>query len=102
MSEIPITNEDLPEHRVAIVVFASVHAVDELDAGHIAEAAVRAALRSGVSPEHGDLELRRPARQGDSGPLRVRVPVHEIRELGMACGNGYLWVSPTGKAYRRS
>lgn len=102
MSETPITNEDLPEHRVAVVVFTSVRAVDSADARYIAEAAVRAALLSGASPEHGDLELRRPARQGDSGPLRVRVPTHEIRELGMACGNGYLFIEPTSKAYRRS
>lgn len=98
------TNSELDEYRVAVVVFTSVRAVDRLDARHIAEAAVSLVIRDaqrvhpGSSGEPcGELFMRRVSQ---SQNLCIPVQVAAIRELGVACGNGYLWVEPTAKAYR--
>ena len=90
-------NSDLPEHRVAMVLFTTVRAVDQLDASGVARLAIVSALKDSriVRPGHPATLL---AKFRDS---EVPVQVHEVLELGAAGGNGYLWTWPTGKAYPR-
>jgi hypothetical protein len=86
----PQTNADLPEHRVSVVVFATVRAVDERDAADLAERAVCQAL----SPS-GKIVFRDPHRN-----FQVPVEVALVRELRNT--DGYLYVGATPKAYRGS
>jgi hypothetical protein len=90
-------NSDLPEHRVAMVLFTTVRAVDELDAAGVARLAIVGALKDSrvVRPGQPATLLAR-FRDGE-----VPVQVHEVMDLGMAGGNGYTWTKPTGKAYPR-
>lgn len=98
----PQDNADLPEHDVAVVVFTRVCAVDEINAANIAERAVRQAVRDALKTRYGrnhepygELEFRDLLRN-----FRVPVVVTDVHELGMACGDSYLHVTPTRKAYR--
>lgn len=96
-------NADLPEHRMAVVVFTTVRAVDRLDASHLAEDAVALALGHAEQVQQGRTEIRGElmmSRDRIDVSLRIPVQVAAIRELGIACGDGYLWVEPTSKAYR--
>lgn len=79
-----------------ITVFASVRAVDEVDAGYIATAAMRRAFKTSSI-------------QGYAAPLTIQVQlkgdwlpvhIHTLMETGMAAGNGYLWTYASSKAYR--
>lgn len=90
-------NPDLPEQRVAITVFATVRAVDLVDAGFIAQAAIRRALLEVHRRDHEGLVVMSPMRHGG-----VPVRIHKLMETGMAAGNGYLWTQLTPKAYRES
>jgi hypothetical protein len=92
-------NADLPEFDVAVVVFTRVRGVDRIDASHIAESAVARAIMDAPAPPGADLVLRRTTQTQN---LQVPVQVAQVRELGIACGNGYLWVEPTKRAYRES
>lgn len=91
----PIEDE-LPEHRVSVTVFATVRGVDELDAGSIAQVAVRRALLD-VRATEDEFVVMCPHRDGDR-PVRI----HTVMETGMAAGNGYLWTHTTSKAYREN
>lgn len=84
-------------HRVAVTVFASAPGVDEIDAGHIAVAAIRHVLRAARDPERDDLVISAPLR---TGPVPIRI--HRVMETGTAARNGYLWVRTTGQAYREA
>lgn len=86
-------NSDLPEHRVAMVVFTTVRAVDELDGHGIVRHAIRSALKAESIDTDKVLLL---ARFRDAA---VAVRVHDLVEVGTAAGNGYLWTRPTSKAY---
>jgi hypothetical protein len=88
-------NADLPEHDVAVVVFARVRAMDYADAAHIAERAVRDLIDRNRPPV---IHLRRLTRTQN---LRIPVTVVEVRELGIACGDSYLRVTPSSKAFRQ-
>lgn len=90
---------ELPEHRVAVVVFTSVRAVDFSDASYIAETAIRQALKTSSieDPKHLTVTAKFPGRDE-----RVKVHVRCLREVGMAAGNGYLGTGTTSKAYRES
>lgn len=90
-------DDERGEFDVAVVVFVRCRAVDRIDAGHIGEAVVREALVD--------------AAEKRAMPLVVPVPRHlpgetatvaGVMDLGVACGNGYLWTSPTLKAYREA
>jgi hypothetical protein len=94
-----VTNSDLPEHRVAVVVFTTVRAVDFADAAYIAETAVRQGIRSAMT-ENWDLIYRHKQRQGDAGPAEIPVHFVALREVSVAANSGYLGVSPTSSAYR--
>jgi hypothetical protein len=88
-------NSDLPEHRVAMIVFTTVRAVDELDGHHI----VRHAIRSALAAESVDTDkVLLLARFRDA---EIGVRVHDLIEVGTAARNGYLWTKPTGQAYPR-
>lgn len=93
--EEPRDDRALPEHRVAMVVFTTVRAVDQTDAAGIVRHAVRNAVRMASIDNEAAVLL---ARFRDA---RVRVQVHELMDLGMAAGNGYVWIHPTAKAYPR-
>lgn len=98
----PHTNEDLPAHRLVVMLFTEVRAVDRLDASHIAEGAVRSALRP-FAPEDRRfwvLPFSRPPHRDELRGWEVPVRVSEIRVLGLTCGDGYLFLEPTAKAYR--
>lgn len=88
--------DELPEHRIAVTVFAVARGVDQDDAGSIAVYAIRKALAdtAGVRlGQPGDITV-----QHRSGPLTVRIVT--AMDTGTAAGNGYLWTEPTPKAFR--
>lgn len=92
----PRDNSDLPVHQVAMVLFTTVHAVDNLDAAAVARVAIVSALKdSMVVRPHAPATIM--ARFRDAS---VPVQVHEVMDLGVAGGNGYVWIKPTSKAYR--
>ncbi|WP_190824731.1 hypothetical protein [Saccharopolyspora pogona] len=86
---------DLPIQNVAVTVFVSVPAVDQLDGAFIAEIAVRQALRSTCT----DTKTRRHTVQLRDGEQRD-LTVAAVREIGMAVRNGDLWISPTHQPFR--
>jgi hypothetical protein len=94
-----VTNSDLPEHRVAVVVFTTVRAVDFADASYIAETAVRRGISNSLT-ENRDLIYRHKQRQGDAGPAEIPVHYIAVREVSAAANSGYLGVTPTSSAYR--
>lgn len=90
-------DEPLPEHRVAITVFATTCAVDSLDAAHIATLAIRQAIATAAG--NGSLAFPQaiPAKfRDESRPVQVVGAM----ETGTAAGNGYLWTAPTSKAFK--
>jgi hypothetical protein len=89
----PRDNSDLPEHRVAMVVFTTVRAVDELDGHGIVRHAIRSALKTS-SVEAPILTVMARFRDGE-----VPVKVHDLVEIGTAAGNGYVWIKPTNRAF---
>lgn len=89
----PRDNSDLPEHRVAMVVFTTVRAVDAIDAANIASHAIRSALKTS-SVEAPIRTIMARFREA-----AVPVQVHDVMDLGVAGGNGYVWIKPTNRAY---
>lgn len=83
--------DDLEWHDVGIVVFMRAPGVDARDAEARAEWAIRRAIRP--TP---DATLLDEGRNGTGAAM----PVLDVQEVGMAAGNGYLWLRPTRKAYR--
>jgi hypothetical protein len=97
-------------HRVAVVVFCETEGVDYHDAGTGAVMAIEHALNGGETGATGHAALARVASGDDNPPrvgfirkdgLRVMADVHDVMEIGMAAGNGYLWTHPTRKAFPR-
>jgi len=86
-----MSREDLPEQRVAVTVFATVRAIDELDGANVAAYAIRDALRQ-ASNVSGHLIVRHV-----TGEIPVRWGV--VMDTGTAVGRGYLRVRPTSKAF---
>jgi hypothetical protein len=87
----------MSKHRIAVTVFCIAEGVDEVDAGHAAEYAVRQALGQGrpkPTPYALDPVVIYPGAQ----PLPP-VEVHEVMDTGVAAGNGYLWLRPTSRGY---
>lgn len=82
---------DREKHRVAVVVFAEVEAVDHGEAAYIARRSVRAALADGGLPAEVGFDHR-------SGQ-HLDATVHDVMDLGMAARDGYLWTTPTSRAY---
>lgn len=92
----PRDNSELPEHRVALVLFATVRAVDDRDAASLVELAIANVLRDSCADRPGPsatLLVR-------FGTAEVPVRVHQLMELGSAGGNGYVWIKPTNRAFR--
>jgi hypothetical protein len=96
------TNADLPEHRVAVVVFTTVRAVDALDALNIAESAVRKAIRDARGEFHSGHKLIYLEKITKTVRWLVPVTVHSVLEVSRAARNGHLGVSATPTAYRES
>jgi hypothetical protein len=90
---------DLPEFRVPITVFASVHAVDFADAVGIAERALKQAfVTSSLHRPDGPLTIQ--AKFDKQNKPAVPVRIHKTRETGSAARNGLLGIEPTNDAYR--
>lgn len=90
-------NDELPEHRVAVVVFASVRAVDLSDATGIARVAIQQSLRT-CSINHPSALTTVQARFPGQSPAPVHV--HRVEDLGSATYGGYLGTKVTDRAYR--
>jgi hypothetical protein len=82
---------ELDWHDVGVVVFMRAPGVDARDAAARAEWALRRAIRA--TP---DASLTDEGRNGTGAAM----PVVDLMEVGMAAGNGYLWLRPTPKAAR--
>lgn len=88
------------KHRIAITVFCVAEGVDEIDAGHAAEFAVRKALGQGQprpTPYNLDPVILSPGTPRERSLTPVEV--HDVIDTGVAAGNGYLWLRPTIRAY---
>lgn len=95
------TNADQPQHRIAVVVFTTVRAVDYGDGAGIVEDAVRKLVREApgnYTPQLGKSIVFE--RERTDATWQVPIEVHAIRELSMAAGNGYVTVVPSAVAYR--
>lgn len=88
--EAPIELPD-EEHDVAMVVFCRAAGVDAHDAAD----RVRQALRRRLRP---DDPMPLPHRRGIVAGREVTVAA--IMELGGTAVNGYVWLKPTGRAFR--
>lgn len=89
-----MSRDRLPTHRVGIVVFATVDAVDQADAAGIATVAIRNALKASRTDVDTALIVMAQFTNED-----VPVTVHRVAEVGVAARQGYLWTAPTGEAY---
>lgn len=93
-------------HRVAVIVFCEVEDAYADEAGYVARMAVTHALSGGEPGEHGYRRLRTPwpRRVGFVRPdgVEFTADVAQVMEVGAAAGNGYLWTTPTAKAFRES
>lgn len=92
----------LDTHRVAVLVFAETTGVDALDAARGAELAIRQLIAGELYRGNPNTV---PGVDGRTCWLRMTkgatpVRVAAVMDLGMACGNGYTWVTPTAKAFR--
>lgn len=87
--------DDLETHRVGVVVFMEVQAIDRADADGVAARLVRDKLADGLkNPLPVPLSI---VRSGDT----LDGTVVKIMEVSMAVGNGYLATEVTGRAYRQ-
>lgn len=86
---------EVEKHKVAIVIFCEAEGVDELDASTVAERAIMFKLTDGKF---------RQAKLGITFGIEKKttrdVTVVKAMDAGLAAGNGYLWTSPTSKAFR--
>lgn len=98
------------EFKVSTTVFSTVKAHSQHDANFIAAQAVKHVLNEvgtyNSGPAKWDLGLFTLSIDGkDSkflpGHVKVDLGVFEVMDTGMAAGNGYLWLEPTGKAFPR-
>jgi hypothetical protein len=91
----------MTEHRVAVVVFCTVDAVDTTEARYIAARAVRQTIHNSSQAQGENLFVRtilyRPRLTADPDP----VTVHDVRELGHATYGGLLGFEVTNRAYPR-
>lgn len=98
----PVLEPGRETHRVGVVVFAESTGVDYSDAASLAEVAVRQSIAGelyrpnpATRPSVDGLTLHARFAKG-SRPVRVA----HVMDAAKACGNGYLAVRPTSKAYR--
>lgn len=97
------TNADEPEHRIAVVVFTTVRAVDYGDGANIVESAVRKVIRDAPGFYPSDAPHAKTimfVKGTNDADWQVPVVVRAVRELTMAAGNGYITVAPSSAAYR--
>lgn len=91
--------------RAAIVLFVEVHdeSADTRDAGHRAEAGLKAALAGDAQLGYGHQKWHISVKGNESKHVGcdVNLTVHDMMEVGMAAGNGYLWTEFTCKAFPR-
>lgn len=83
-------------HRVAIVIFAECEGIDARDAANGAILSLNHALAGERLGTYKTLPSppRPDGRTWDT-------TVHDVMEVGAAAANGYLWTTPTAKAYPR-
>lgn len=97
------TNADLPEHRVAVVVFTSVRAVDYADGAAIVTDALRKVIRDSPGEYSEEIPHARTITfevERTDESWKVPVTVRAVMDLAMATGNGYIAVAPSSAAYR--
>lgn len=97
------TNTDEPEHRIAVVVFTTVRAVDYGDGVGIVESAVRKVFRDAPGFYASDTPHAKTimfAKETNAADWQVPVAIRSIRELSVAAVNGYITVAPSSVAYR--
>lgn len=82
--------------RVAIAVFVEVEGVDALDASSAAQMLIRKALQGDQWPTGQPFVLHHERPDGVSWDGEVV----NVMDVGMAAGNGYLWIEPTAKSWR--
>lgn len=85
--------------RVAVTVFCEVQAVDETDATHIAERAVKDAIKRASVDKGAPTAIHHATLRFVAWNRNFDVTVHAVREIGMALRNGYLWAQPTSKSF---
>jgi hypothetical protein len=91
--------DKLPWHDVAVVVFARAQGVDYFDASHVAQRAISESLMKNRSDSSSNgYKMSVLANFRDESRT---VEIHKLMEVGIAVGNGYLWTSPTKKAFPR-
>lgn len=89
-------DDDLPFHRVAVAVFVEARGVDLSDASSVAEFAVRRTLFEHASHvEDHCATIHVDTRRGPEDVLVV-----DVTDVGVAAGNGHLWLRPTSRPYR--
>lgn len=88
-------SEDQKPYRVAVVVFVETDAVDEWDAEHRAEAAIRQAIRKAGTPTDRAYTLTWNHRDGREFTARVR----SIMELGRCLSFRALTIHPSELAF---
>jgi hypothetical protein len=79
-------DDELPIHQVAVVVFAEVRAVDQIDAEHVVEGLLHEHFRPGTVHETS------------KGAMTWRTKIHTMRGLGTAWS--YLGLVATSQAFR--
>ena len=94
------TSEDLPTHRVAVVVFTEVKAIDDSDASAIAEHAVRDTLRAASTVDVRETGKATLTFMSRTGAREYLVDVHAVEEIGLTLRQGYLRMAPTGFVYQ--
>jgi hypothetical protein len=88
---------ELPEHDVAVVVFARTRGVDYLDAANVVSTLLRHTLRDVATRRDGRLPVVEFVARRE---YTYDVTIVNVTEVGTAAGNGYLWTRPTSRTYR--
>lgn len=92
---------EIKPHRVAVVIFTEVEAVDEGDAVFIAERAVKEAIRIASIGNEPLTSITAPRLEFTSRGNNFTVGVHSVKEIGCAARMGLLWLNPTSSAYKK-
>lgn len=94
-----MADEPLPEHRVAITVFATTTGVNVRDAANVARAAIRQAIAAASESPAPGFPLDIPvAFRDECRPVQIV----GVMETGAAAGDGYLRIVPTARAFREA
>jgi hypothetical protein len=85
-------------HRVAVVVFAECEGADYHDAAMGAQMSLNQFFREHAEGDYKSWTIPSPPRKDG---YKWDTTIHDVVEVGIAAGNGYLWTRPTRKAFPR-